>query len=85
MPDGKNSIYDDTLYLLRKNNHFMYIKDFDKLKHTHICRYCKTLYKTNKILKKHEENCPCKQAINNQPAYKLNFQGGNFIYFKRLF
>ena len=57
----------------------MYIKDINKLKHTYICSYCSTMYKTNKTLKEHEENCPCKKALTlNKPSHKLKFQGGNF-------
>ena len=38
--------YKDTLNLMRYNNHFMYIKDLNQIRHCYKCKKCSKIFKT---------------------------------------
>ena len=66
------SNHETTLNLLRYNNHFMYIKDMDQIRHCYKCRKCglKTL-KNFKACQRHEQTC-------NEGLIKHVFPGGDY-------
>ena len=66
------SNHETTLNLLRYNNHFMYIKDIEQIRHCYKCRKCglKTL-KNFQASKRHEKTC-------NAGLIKHIFPGGEY-------
>ncbi len=49
--------YEEALNLMRYENHFMYIKDLDHIRHTFKCCNCGKFCKNMKAVKAHETNC----------------------------
>jgi hypothetical protein len=46
--------YDDTLNLMRYNNHFMYIKNLQQIRHCYRCRKCDKIFKNMEACNRHE-------------------------------
>jgi len=49
--------YDDTLNLMRYNNHFMYIKDLKQIRHCYRCKKCSKIFKNMEACNRHEKTC----------------------------
>ncbi len=49
--------YDDTLNLMRYNNHFMYIKYLKQIRHCYRCKKCSKQFKNMKACNRHEKTC----------------------------
>jgi hypothetical protein len=62
--------YDDTLNLMRFNNHFMYIKDLKQIRHCYKCKQCCKIFNNMKACNRHEQNC--------EELVKYTFPGGYF-------
>ena len=62
--------YDDTLNLMRYNNHFMYIKDLKQIRHCYRCRKCDKIFKNMEACNRHEKTC--------SELVKHTFPGGKY-------
>ena len=51
------SNYNDTLNLMRYNNHFMYIKDMKQIRHCYKCKKCSKIFKNMEACNRHENKC----------------------------
>jgi hypothetical protein len=72
--------YDDTLNLMRYNNHFMYITNLNQIRHSYRCKKCSKFFKNMEACNRHEKKCdelvnilfPVENMINlNQSLIKL--------------
>jgi hypothetical protein len=48
--------YGDTLSLMRYNNHFMYIKNLNQIRHSYRCKKCSKFCKNMEACNRHEKN-----------------------------
>ena len=62
--------YDDTLNLMRYNNHFMYIKDLKQIRHCYKCKKCFKIFKNMEACNRHEKTC--------NELIKHTFPGGQY-------
>ena len=62
--------YDDTLDLMRYNNHFMYIKNLKQIRHCYRCRKCDKIFKNMEACNRHEKTC--------DELVKHTFPGGKY-------
>jgi hypothetical protein len=51
------NLYEDSINLLRYNNHFMYIKNMDQMRHCYKCKKCNKIFKCDKQCNRHEKKC----------------------------
>ena len=51
------NLFEDSINLLRYNNHFMYIKNMDQMRHCYKCKKCKKRFKCDKLCNRHETKC----------------------------
>ena len=69
--------YDDTMNLMRYNNHFMYIKDLKQIRHCYRCKKCSKMFKNMEACNRHEKNC--------DELVKHTFPGGKYDKSKSIF
>ena len=69
--------YDDTLNLMRYNNHFMYIKNLQQIRHCYRCRKCDKIFKNMEACNRHEKTC--------DELVKHTFPGGKYNKSKSIF
>jgi hypothetical protein len=69
--------YDDTLNLMRYNNHFMYIKDLKQIRHSYKCKKCCKIFKNMEACNRHEKTC--------DELVKHTFPGGKYDKSKSIF
>jgi hypothetical protein len=69
--------YDDTLNLMRYNNHFMYIKDLKQIRHCYKCKKCFKIFKNMEACNRHEKTC--------DELIKQTFPGGQYDKSKSIF
>jgi len=69
--------YDDTLNLMRYNNHFMYIKDLKQIRHCYRCKKCSKIFKNMEACNRHEKTC--------DELVKHTFPGGKYDKSKSIF
>ena len=69
--------YDDTMTLMRYNNHFMYIKDLSQIRHCYRCKKCDKTFTNMKACIRHEQNC--------DELVKHTFPGGKYDKSKSIF
>ena len=62
--------YNDTMNLMRYNNHFMYIKDLKQIRHVYRCRKCDKICKNMEACNRHEKTC--------DELIKHKFPGGKY-------
>ena len=67
------SKYSKTLNLMRHDNHFMYIKNMDLMRHCYKCKSCSKCFTNLKACTRHEIKCICKKEFT-----KHTFVGGNY-------
>ena len=51
------NLFEDSINLLRYNNHFMYIKNMDQMRHCYKCKKCNKIFKCDKLCNRHETKC----------------------------
>ena len=51
------NLFADSINLLRYNNHFMYIKNMDQMRHCYKCIKCNKVFKCDKLCNRHETKC----------------------------
>ena len=51
------NLFEDSINLLRYNNHFMYIKNMDQMRHCYKCKKCNKIFKCDKECNRHEIKC----------------------------
>ena len=69
--------YDDTLNLMRYNNHFMYIEDLKQIRHSYKCKKCCKIFKNMEACNRHEKTC--------DELVKHTFPGGKYDKSKSIF
>jgi len=69
--------YDDTLNLMRYNNHFMYIKNLQQIRHCYRCRKCDKICNNMEACNRHEKTC--------DELVKHTFPGGKYNKSKSIF
>jgi hypothetical protein len=69
--------YNDTLDLMRYNNHFMYIKDLKQIRHCYRCRKCDKICNNMEACNRHEKTC--------DELVKHTFPGGKYDKSKSIF
>jgi len=67
---GSITNYNDTMNLMRYNNHFMYIKDLKQIRHVYRCRKCDKICKNMEACNRHEKTC--------DELIKHKFPGGKY-------
>ena len=69
--------YEDTLNLMRYNNHFMYIKDLNQIRHCYRCKKCSKIFQNMEACNRHEKKC--------DELIKHTFPGGTYNKSKSIF
>jgi hypothetical protein len=69
--------YEDTLNLMRYNNHFMYITNLQQIRHCYRCRKCDKIFKNMEACNRHEKTC--------DELVKHTFPGGKYDKSKSIF
>jgi hypothetical protein len=65
--------YETTLNLMRYDNHFMYIKDMDLMRHCYKCKTCSKCFNNMYDCHRHESKCDSKKQF-----IKHEFIGGSY-------
>ncbi len=69
--------YNNTLNLMRYNNHFMYIKNLEQVRHCYKCKKCSKIFKNMEACHRHEKHC--------DELVKHTFPGGKYDKTKSIF
>ena len=51
------NLFEDSINLLRYNNHIMYIKNMDQVRHCYKCKKCNKIFKCDSLCNRHETKC----------------------------
>jgi hypothetical protein len=69
--------YDDTMNLMRYNNHSMYIRNLQQIRHCFKCKKCTKIFKNMEACNRHENTC--------DELVKHTFPGGKYNKSKSIF